>query len=266
MKKWTTFKLLCMSLELISCFASPRWTLALVKEWPIQCWKLSSSGESKTVQKHSVSIPYLGNIGRKMVPVCCLNANLTQTRCIWLAVIICTKLLLEEIFVWAMGPSRGPEIGLSKRFKSYWPSLALSDYKAGIDNPQVAAAVHDFQAEVSSLSNANCSTPWRLQRTTWTNHCVSGCGTSPWCLYYQTWCTVSSSLHDEANICIQYIISTFWLQACQPCTAWQNSPYLVFKSISNRGSRLSCQPLLQQLIWSSWKYCLHSTHMQQKLH
>lgn len=57
------------------------------------------------------------------------------------------EVMLEEVFAGAMGPSSGPDIGLFKRFKSFWPHIIISDYKAGTDDPQVAAAVHDNKSE-----------------------------------------------------------------------------------------------------------------------
>ena len=68
------------------------------------------------------------------------------------------EIMLEEVFSSAMGPSSGPDVGLFKRFKSFWPSLVISDYKAGIEDPQVAAAVHDYQADVISFSMSQLKT------------------------------------------------------------------------------------------------------------
>ena len=45
-----------------------------------------------------------------------------------------------------MGPSSGPDIALFTLFKSFWPHIITSDYKAGTDDTQVAAAVHDIKS------------------------------------------------------------------------------------------------------------------------
>lgn len=51
------------------------------------------------------------------------------------------EILLEEAFSITMGPSSGPEIQLFKRFKIFWPSIVTADYKPGIGNPAIAAAI-----------------------------------------------------------------------------------------------------------------------------
>jgi hypothetical protein len=61
------------------------------------------------------------------------------------------EIMLEEVFSLTMGPSSGPDIGLFKRFKSYWPKIAMVDYKPGIQDADVASALHDVTGNVSQF-------------------------------------------------------------------------------------------------------------------
>lgn len=61
------------------------------------------------------------------------------------------EIILEEVFSTTMGPSSGPDIQLFKRFKAFWSNIVFTDYKPGIDVPNIAIALADVLDETKSF-------------------------------------------------------------------------------------------------------------------
>ena len=111
--------------------------------------------ESWGIKKHIKAISFdttTSNTGRKN-GACMLFGSKLDSDLLYLA---CRhhihEIMLAEVFDRAMVLSSCSEIQLFKRFQSFWLNINTTDYKAGTDDPQVAAAVQNLTAEVISFS------------------------------------------------------------------------------------------------------------------
>ena len=59
------------------------------------------------------------------------------------------EIMLEEAVSITMGPSSGPDSLIFKRFKAFWPNIVYSDYKPGIEVPDLSNVFDEMKTSVT---------------------------------------------------------------------------------------------------------------------